>query len=88
LSDGIGGDSGPRGWGGAIQAVGRGRRDAEDDAVAVLDLERSRLARGAVLGRDAEGATAEGMEGIHDGDGQGRLVLTLLTARGIKEIPR
>jgi hypothetical protein len=37
----------------------------------VLDLEGSGLARGAVLGRDAEGATAERMEGIDDGDGQG-----------------
>jgi hypothetical protein len=54
----------------------------------VLDLEGSGLARGAVLGHDAEGAAAERMEGIDDIDGQRRPVLTLLTARGIKKIPR
>ena len=44
--------------------------DPEDDAVAVLDLEGPGLARRAVSDRDAEGAAAERMEGIDDGDGR------------------
>jgi hypothetical protein len=54
--------------GGAIRAVGGGRRDAEDDPVPVLDLEGEGLAWRAVLGRDGEGAAAEGMERINDGN--------------------
>jgi hypothetical protein len=70
LPDGIGRDPGPGGRAGAISGVGRGGGDAEDDAIAVLDLKGPRLTRRAVLNCDAEGAAAERMEGIDDGDGQ------------------
>ena len=68
--------------------VRRGRRDAEDDAVAVLDLERKRLAWCAVLDRDAERVAKERVEGINDGDSLDRPVLTVVTSWGIEKIPR
>ena len=68
--------------------VRRGSRDAEDDAVAVLDLERKRLAWCAVLDRDAERVAEERVEGINDGDSLDRSVLTVVTPWGIEKIPR
>jgi hypothetical protein len=88
LPDGNGGDSGAGGRGGAISLVRRGRGDPQDDAVAVLDLEREGLAWRAMSDRDAERAAEEWMERIDDGDSQVRLILAVLTARGIKKIPR
>ena len=88
MPDGGGGDSGAGRRGGAIGAVGRGRRDAEDDAVAVLDLERERLAWCAVFDRDAERVAEERVGRIDDGDGLDRTILTVVTPWGIKKIPR
>jgi hypothetical protein len=88
LPDGNGGDSGTSGRGGAIRLASRGGGDPQDDAVAVLDLEREGLAWRAMSGRDAKGAAEERVERVDDGDRQDRLVLTFLTPRGIKKIPR
>jgi hypothetical protein len=88
LPDGNGGDSGTGGRGGAIRLIRRGRGDAKNDPVAVLDLEREGLARRAMSDRDAESAAEEGVKRIHDGDSQIRPVLAVLTARGVKKIPR
>ena len=44
--------------------------DAQDDAVAVLDLEGQGLARRAVLDGYAEGASVERVKRIDDGDGR------------------
>jgi hypothetical protein len=88
LPDGNGGDSGGSERGRAIRAVRRGRRDAEDDAVAVLDLEREGPTWRAVRHRDAKREAEERMERIDDGDGLDRFVLTALAPWGIKNIPR
>jgi hypothetical protein len=70
LPDGNGGDSGPGGRGGAIRLVRGGRGDPQDDAVAVLGLEREGLAWRAESDRDAERAAEKRMERINDGDRQ------------------
>ena len=88
MPDGNGGDSGGSERGRAIRAVRRGRRDAEDDAVAVLDLEREGPTWRAVRHRDAKREAEERMERIGDGDGLDRFVLTALAPWGIKNIPR
>ena len=68
-------------------AIGGGGRDAQDDAVAVLDLERQWFSRRAVSSDYLEGAPIEGMTGIDDSD-SGDVILTIHAARGIKKVPR
>jgi hypothetical protein len=67
--------------------IGGGGRDAQNDAVAVFDLERSRFSRRAVASGYLEGAPVERMGWIDDGD-SGDVILTVHAARGIKKIPR
>jgi len=64
-----------------------GGRDAEDDAVAVLDLKRKGFAKRAVLDGYPKGASVERVTRIDDGDGRD-VSLTVQAARGIKNIPR
>src|SRR5262249_21641216 len=61
--------------------------DAQDDAVAVLDLEGYWFSQRAVSSGDVESAPIEGVRRIDDGD-RGDGILTVHAARGIKKIPR
>jgi hypothetical protein len=71
----------------AICVIGGGGRDAQNDAVAVLDLEGQWFSRRAVSSGYLEGAPIEGMTRIDDGD-SGDVILTVHAARGIKKVPR
>jgi hypothetical protein len=64
--------------------VGRGGRDAKDDAVAVFDLEGARRAR---VGDDAEGAAEERMGRIDDDNGIDDGLLAMGLALCIKIVP-
>jgi hypothetical protein len=71
----------------AIGAVGGIGSDAQDDAVAVLNLEGHWLAKRAVLDRYSEGASVKRVARVDDRNSRD-VVLTLDAARGIKKIPR
>ena len=61
--------------------------DAQDDAVAVLDLKKQGFAKRGVLDGYPKGASVERVTRIDDGDGRD-VSLTVQAARGIKNIPR
>jgi hypothetical protein len=71
----------------AISVVRGGGRDAQDDAVAVLDLERQTLSKRAMLDRYLEGPSIKGVARIDDCH-RWDVILTVYAARGIKKIPR
>jgi hypothetical protein len=87
LTKSDGGDSGAGRRRRAIRVVGGCGRDAQDDSVAVLDLERQRFSRRAVSSGYLEGAPVERVTRIDDGD-SGGVILTVNAARGIKKVPR
>jgi hypothetical protein len=87
LTNNDGGDSAAWRRRRAIRVVRGGGRDAQNDAVAVLDFERQRFSRRAVSRGYLEGAPIEGVTRIDDGD-RGDVILTVHAARGIKEVPR
>jgi hypothetical protein len=67
--------------------VGGGGRDAQDDTVAMLDLEGQWFSQRAVSTGYLEGAPIEGVRRIDDSD-RGDVILTVHAARGIKKVPR
>ena len=87
LTNGDRGDFGAWRRGGTIGVIRGGGRDAQDDAVAVLDLKGQGFATRAVLDGYPEGAPIKRVTRIDDGDGRD-VVLTVHAARGIKKIPR
>jgi transposase len=62
------------------------RRDAQDDAVAVLHLKGQGLSKDAVLDRYSESASAKRVTRIDDSNSRD-VLLTVHAARGIKKIP-
>jgi hypothetical protein len=73
---------------GSVGVVGGGSRDPQNDPVAVMDLEGEWGARRAVVDRYAEGLLIKRVARIDDSDGLDRLILTVFTTLGIKNIPR
>src|SRR5271168_1275523 len=86
-TNGVGGDFGAWRRGGAIGVIRGGGGDAQDDAVAVLNLKRQGFAKRTELDGYPEGASVERVTRIDDGDGLD-VSLTVHAARGIKNIPR
>ena len=71
----------------AIGEIRGGGGDAQDDAVAVLDLKIQGFAKRGVLDGYPKGASVERVTRIDDCDGRD-VSLTVHAARGIKNIPR
>jgi hypothetical protein len=87
FTDGTRCDFGAWRRGGTIGEVRGGGCDAQDDAVAVLDLKKQGFAKRRVLDGYPEGASVERVAWIDNGDGRD-MPLTVQAARGIKNIPR